>query len=261
MGLLPTVQKTNKEVTMQRYFVKQMPQDKLVELPTDAAHHFVRVMRATSGSQCEVVLPDQRVFQAELVKEDPATVKLVQQLDTKPELPVQVVLACGLPKTKGKPELIVQKGTELGASRIVFFDAQRSISQWRANKVAKKLDHLQKIAHAAAEQSHRTEIPQVAYYDSLTNCLDHEQTDYKIVAYEESAKQGEHAQLVQTLKQIQANQSLLAVFGPEGGLTEDEVQMMAKRGIEAAGLGPRILRTETAPLYFLACVSYQLELN
>lgn len=246
---------------MQRYFVNQMPQDETLTLPKDAAHHFLKVMRAQAGSQCEVVLPDQRVFLAQLIKTEPAMVKLTKQIVTHPELPIHVVLACGLPKTKGKPELIVQKGTELGADRIVFFSAERSISQWRPNKVAKKLDHLQGIAHAAAEQSHRTKVPLVKYYDSLSSLLDNEHTDMSLVAWEESAKQGEHAQLVQTLHAIQDDQSLLAIFGPEGGLSSTEVKQMEDYGVKAAGLGPRILRTETAPLYFLACVSYQLELD
>lgn len=246
---------------MQRYFVDSLPQDGKLTLPKDVSHHFVRVMRATSGSRCEVVLPDQRVFVAQLNSQEPAVVELLNQLDTDPELPVKVTLACGLPKTKGKPELIVQKATELGADRIAFFAAQWSISQWRGNKVEKKLMHLQNIAHAAAEQSHRTKIPEVLYYDSLDKMLEKEPADQRIVAWEESAKQGEHAQLVQTLNTLQKGQSLLAIFGPEGGLSEDEVTRMQKQGVKAAGLGPRILRTETAPLYFLACVSYQLELD
>lgn len=246
---------------MQRYFVDKMPAEKQVKLPTDAAHHFMRVMRAKTGDQCEVVLPDQRAFKARLIDSETATVELAEQISQNPELPVKVVLACGLPKTKGKPELIVQKGTELGADRIVFFAAERSISQWKGNKVAKKLAHLQKIAHAAAEQSHRTQIPVVTYYDSVDTLLKEEPADSRLVAWEESAKQGEHAQLVQTLTQMKKGQRLLAIFGPEGGLSQAEVEQMENSGVKAAGLGPRILRTETAPLYFLACVSYQLELD
>lgn len=246
---------------MQQYFVDEMPKNNQVQLPADAAHHFVRVMRAIVGSECEVVLPDHRVFKAQLVDRDTAKLALVNQIDRQPELPVNVILACGLPKTKGKPELIVQKGTELGADKIIFFAAKRSISQWRDNKLAKKLAHLQKIAHAAAEQSHRTKIPEIGYDNSLDALLKHEPADFRLVAWEESAKQGEHAQLVQTLRQIKKGQSLLAIFGPEGGISQSEIDYMTSNQVKAAGLGPRILRTETAPLYFLACVSYQLELD
>lgn len=95
---------------MQQYFVDEMPEAKQVKLPTDAAHHFIHVMRAKIGDQCEVVLPDQRSFKAQLTDTESATVELTEAIRQNPELPVKVVLACGLPKTKGKPELIVQKG-------------------------------------------------------------------------------------------------------------------------------------------------------
>ena len=67
--------------------------------------------------------------------------------------------------------------------------------------------------------------------------------------------------MTQSLTSLQAGQRILALFGPEGGLTSQEVAAMTAAGFQAVGLGPRILRTETAPLYFLAATSYQLELQ
>ena len=85
--------------------------------------------------------------------------------------------------------------------------------------------------------------------------------DVRIVAWEESAKEGESSQLVKQFERLQAGQSCLGIFGPEGGLTPDEVDQMQAAGVVAAGLGPRILRAETAPLYFLAALSTELELH
>jgi 16S rRNA (uracil1498-N3)-methyltransferase len=59
---------------------------------------------------------------------------------------------------------------------------------------------------------------------------------------------------------MENGQSLLFVFGPEGGLTEEEVRLLKENGFSICGLGPRILRTETAPLYSLAAISYHFEL-
>ena len=182
-------------------------------------------------TEIEVALNDQKVYLAKVVELNPATIELKADLGTDAELPVKVILACGLPKTKEKPELIVQKATEMGADRIVFFAAQRSISRWNPQKQAKKIERLQKIANAAAEQSHRNHQPEVVY-----------------------------ANLAKTLRQLRPGQKLLAIFGPEGGLSEAEIEQMQAQGVVPAGLGPRILRTETAPLYLLAAVSYQLEL-
>lgn len=246
---------------MQRYFLpEQTATDTPLVLPATVAHHLVTVLRAQVGTAVEVVLADHQAYQAEVVALTPATITLTAPLTSQVELPVTVTLACGLPKTKEKPELIVQKGTELGAHHFIFFESERSVSHWDAKKVAKKLDRLQKIALGAAEQSHRTWLPTVEYRPNLAAVLQ-EPADQRLVAWEESAKQGEAAALTQSLTSLQASQRILALFGPEGGLTSAEVAAMTAAGFQAVGLGPRILRTETAPLYFLAATSYQLELQ
>ena len=81
-----------------------------------------------------------------------------------------------------------------------------------------------------------------------------------MIAYEQEAKQNEKSVLSRTLQNIEVGSSVLVVFGPEGGLTTSEVDTLSNAGFVACGLGPRILRTETAPLYLLSAVSYQLEL-
>lgn len=172
-----------------------------------------------------------------------------------------MTVACGIPKTTSKLEIITQKATELGAFQIVFFDAKRSVSRWNQKKRVKKISHLQKIANSASEQSHRNVQPKVLYGGSLSQLLANFTADQKVVAWEESAKQGEKSRLVQVMSKLQSGQSLLAIFGPEGGLTSDEVETMGQTGVTAVGLGPRILRTETAPLYFLAAVSALSELG
>lgn len=245
---------------MQRYFINQSAGQTELELPKEVAHHLITVMRAQIGSQVEVVLSNHRVYLATVTTTAPVRVRIVKDLDRDSELPLRVTLLCGLPKTKEKPEMIVQKATELGADKIVFFESARSISHWAKQKQGKKLARLQKIADGAAEQSHRNRQPQVAYSSDLRTALADNPADRRVVAWEESAKQGETSALHQLLTQMTPGQSLVAVFGPEGGLTSQEVEQMQAAGVVPVGLGPRILRTETAPLYFLAAVSYASEL-
>lgn len=245
---------------MQHYFMTDCePNQHHFDLPADIRHHLLTVLRAKAGNHFEIVLADHQTYLAELLSEGQA--KIIKKLKRQSELPVHVVLACGVPKTKDKPELIVQKGTEMGASQIIFFDAQRSISYWKGNKRERKLQRLQKIAQGAAEQSHRNYVPTVAYAKNWQEAVALAKADESLVAWEESAKKGEEAKLAQELKNLRPGQRLLAIFGPEGGLSADEVDVMQEDGITAVGLGPRILRTETAPLYLMAAVSYQLELT
>lgn len=245
---------------MQRYFIDEPTGQTQIDLPKDIAHHLMTVLRAQVGSKVEVVLADHRVYLAKVITVSPARVRIIKALNQNSELPLKVTLLCGLPKTKEKPEMIVQKATELGASRIAFFEAARSVSHWAKNKQVKKLARLQKIADGAAEQSHRNYQPVVVYYPSLTAALAENPADQRVVAWEESAKQGEASALHRLLSKMVAGQSLVAVFGPEGGLTAQEVAQMQSANVTPVGLGPRILRTETAPLYFLAAVSYACEL-
>lgn len=246
---------------MQRYFLDSQPTSEPLTLPKAVGHHLTTVLRAQPGTQVELVLGDHQVYLAEVVATVPETkVKLVKALGSNSELPVNITLLCGLPKTKEKPELIVQKATELGANRIAFFEAERSISHWAPNKRERKVSRLQKIADAAAEQSHRNYQPRVAYYNNLTAALTANPADFRLVAWEESAKQGETAAFAQVMTKVKPGQDLVAIFGPEGGLTEGEIDQMEECGVIPVGLGPRILRTETAPLYFLAASSYALEL-
>lgn len=247
---------------MQRYFVKEdRPSNGLLHLPKDTAHHFITVMRAENGSQCEIVLANHQAYLAELTDLDTAEVKIVKPLPTNAELPLEVTIACGVPKTKDKPEIIVQKGTELGADHFIFFESERSISRWMGKKQQKKIDRLQKIAQGAAEQSHRNRIPDVRYVSTLSQLLDQSDADRQVVAWEESAKQGETSKLAQLLHQTHPHEKWLAIFGPEGGLSESEVRQMTDHNVIPVGLGPRILRAETAPLYFMSAISYAIELS
>ena len=159
-------------------------------------------------------------------------------------------------------EFITQKVTELGASAIWAFPADWSVAKWDGKKLAKKSEKLEKIAQGAAEQSKRNLIPEIRFFDKKVDFLA-ALTDFDriIVAYEESAKEGESAALVRALSGLGVGAKVLFIFGPEGGLSPEEIVAFGQAGAVSAGLGPRILRAETAPLYALTAVSVLSELN
>lgn len=249
---------------MQRYFLTtKQTLTQPFDLDQQTAHHLVTVLRAEVGTQAEFVQPDQQAYlgHVSLIQGNQAQVVLDQRLAKSSEMPVKLIIACGLPKGE-KTQLIVQKATELGVFKIIFFAAKRSVARWPLAKRNRKLARLQQIAQSAAEQSHRNLIPCVTYVDSLAALLSETSTKTsRIVAWEESAKQNEQSQLATTFGNLRPNDSLLTIFGPEGGLTVDEVSQMQQHQVQPTGLGPRILRTETAPLYLLAAASYYFELE
>lgn len=247
---------------MQRYFLEESFTGSRFFLSGEDLHHITRVMRMKEGDHIVCVLPDGRSAVcaiAEITGERIAA-DIVEWEEGSAELPVRVAIASGLPKGD-KLEWIIQKGTELGAHEFVPFIAARSIVKWDERKAEKKVERWQKIAKEAAEQSHRSQQPQVFHPKSLNQLLERSREyTHKLIAFEEEAKQGEAAILAQTLGSIKAGESILIAFGPEGGFSNEEVELFQSRGFLPCGLGPRILRTETAPLYVLAAVSYHLEL-
>ncbi|MDT2521936.1 16S rRNA (uracil(1498)-N(3))-methyltransferase [Enterococcus raffinosus] len=246
---------------MQRYFIDQAYQS-IVEISGEPHHHMSRVMRMSVDDQVFLVFNDQTAIKAKIVAIDSDHVRLeeVEKEKMQRELPIQITVASGFPKGE-KLELIVQKGTELGAHDFVAFPGESSVAKWDAKKQKKKQQRLTKIAQEAAEQSHRQALPTVRFASEKELIASFSEYDAVLIAYEESAKQGEQAQLVQTFQQMTAGEKLLVVFGPEGGLTPKEIEKFQVAGAKLCGLGPRILRTETAPFYLLSAASFYFELQ
>ncbi|HEO8418587.1 16S rRNA (uracil(1498)-N(3))-methyltransferase [Niallia sp. FSL W8-0635] len=245
---------------MQRYFAKNEEDTFIIQ--EDDYHHIVRVMRMDIDDEIYCVNDNQQVARCTIanISENEVTAKVLQWIEGEIELPVSVSIVSGMPKGD-KLEWIIQKGTELGAYKFIPFIAARSVVKWDEKKGGKKLVRWNKIAKEAAEQSHRTLIPEVSAPIDIKQLIRlAEDYDVKLVAYEEEAREGESSMLTKSLKSMTKGQSILAVFGPEGGLNESEVALLKDYGFITCGLGPRILRTETAPLYLLSAVSYHFEL-
>jgi 16S rRNA (uracil1498-N3)-methyltransferase len=248
---------------MQRYFVSNDQRtDVGVTITGEDARHISRVMRMKPGEPILVCDKAGQTFLCEIQEIYETNVRCLirETIEEKSELPIKVTLVQGLPKGD-KLEFVVQKGTELGAAGFLPFESERAIVKWDTSKVQKKLERLRKIAKEAAEQSQRSTIPIINEPLRLDALIAFSQSfTHKMVAYEEEAKQGEVKRFASLLSTIKEGQSLLVVLGPEGGLTAEEVNKLQQAGFVLAGLGPRILRTETAPLYVLSAVSYQFEL-
>ena len=246
---------------MQQYFLNQNCPEVGATFSLEKAdsHHLFTVMRAQAEEKVQVVFSDQTLTLAQ-VNGDQATLILLETLARTVELPLGVTIAVGLPKSD-KLEFITQKTTELGAQAILAYPAQWSVTKLDAKKAAKKQERLQKIAKGAAEQSKRLMIPKTEILSNLKALTDQfDRYDQVLIAYEESAKAGETATFVDRLSQLQAGQNLLVIFGPEGGVSPEEIENFTQLGAVKIGLGPRIMRAETAPLYVLSAISFYTEL-
>ncbi len=246
---------------MQQYFVNgRAPQGLFQIKDKDTAKHMFSVMRLQADDQIVLVFDDGIKRLARVVDSQSQSVEIIEELADNVELPVSVTIAMGFPKGD-KLEFVAQKATELGMAALWAFPADWSVVKWDGKKLAKKAEKLEKIAQGAAEQSKRNVIPQVKLFEKKAAFLaELEQFDKIFVAYEESAKEGETAVLARELSQMKSGEKILFIFGPEGGISPEEIEAFESKGGLKIGLGPRIMRAETAPLYALSSTSYALEL-
>jgi 16S rRNA (uracil1498-N3)-methyltransferase len=246
---------------MQRYFVaKEQLQDRKAVIVGDDAHHIRRVMRLKPGDRVIVSDGAGRDCLAEIVATagDEVTLSIIREQEADGEPAVEVWIAQSLPKGD-KMDTVIQKCTELGASRFLPFTSARTVVQYDAKKEAKRLERWMKIAKEAAEQAHRSKIPTVdapRTWEELLAMLP--RAGAAFLCYEQEQGHG-LGQALRRYRETGAEQAapIMLIVGPEGGFDPAEVASCLQAGARAISLGRRILRTETAAVVGLACILYE----
>ncbi len=178
------------------------------------------------------------------------------------ELPVKINLYQGLAKSD-KMEYIIEKAVELGVSSIIPLATTNAVVKLDKDdkKYKNKLDRYNKISKSAAEQSKRHIIPEVCEPVTIKETIENIKDDYNIVFYENAKNIDYTRKAINEIKNVGANseRSINIFIGPEGGFTDDEIEMMTNVGFKVLTLGSRILRTETAALNALSIFMYEFE--
>ena len=244
---------------MQQYFLnEELNVESTYELSKDDSNHIVRIMRKKINDKVYVVFNNEIKYICNIIDNnvDKVLITPYEQVDGSNELTTKITVAIP-PLKNDKIEYLIQKLTELGVSNIVLFNSERNIAKIKKDKVDSKLNRWNKIIKEAAEQSKRNIIPDITYVDSLKELiLFSENYDYKVVAYEKESVNEDNVNFKRLLNSDLNNKNVIAVFGSEGGLSEQEIDNLLDGNFEVIGLGKRILRAEMAPLYFVSCVSY-----
>ena len=215
-------------------------------------------MRKKISDKIYVVFNDEIKYICNIVNDniEGVIVKPYEEVIGSNELLTKITVAIP-PLKNDKTEYLIQKLTELGVSNIVLFNSERNIAKIKKDKVDAKLKRWQKIIKEAAEQSKRNLIPDIIYINNFENLIEYSKSqDYKMVAYEKESINEDNYNLKKLLNGPLDNKSVIAVFGSEGGLSEKEIDTLTSSEFDVISLGKRILRAETAPLYFTSCVAY-----
>ncbi len=253
---------------MPRFFVPtaqfaQTPDGLIVTITGEDAHHISRSLRMAVGEKivvCPADGPDcGRVEHlCVLTRFDGVTVDaLVEQTSPcRAEPPYAARLYVALSKAD-KLETVIQKAVECGASEIIPFVSARCIVRPGDGEEKKQLRR-QRIAAEAAKQCGRGRIPRVALPLSYSDMLrEAAEADLPLFCYEDERA----LTLPDAISACtQPVRTLSLVVGAEGGFSPEEAEAARAAGLRPVGLGARILRCETAPVFALACLSYALEL-
>ncbi|MCQ2743006.1 MAG: 16S rRNA (uracil(1498)-N(3))-methyltransferase [Bacilli bacterium] len=233
---------------MQRYF--GTIQDKKAFLKESDVHHLVDVVRIKKGENIEVV-DEGETFLCKIEATSPLSIEVVNLIEENREPDNQITLAFAILKGDHN-DLIVEKGTELGASTFIPFVSERTVIKVNKGEEDNRLRRLRKIVSSSSQQCRRTNVPEVKDYMSLKEVLDLE-FDEKLLAYENLA--GESCTLLEKASSIEKGKRILIVIGPEGGFSPKEADLAASKGFAFVSLGRRILRAETACFASLSILS------
>ncbi|MDR0634895.1 MAG: 16S rRNA (uracil(1498)-N(3))-methyltransferase [Azoarcus sp.] len=227
------------------YFPDPLPHAGEVAFPAPAAHHALKVLRLAPGDP--VALFDgsggelRAVFD---VRGRKAYAMDGQWVAADRESPLALVLAQAL-VSADKMDWAIQKAVELGAVGIIPLRAARSVLRLDGERADKKREHWLQVVIAACEQCGRNRLPFVAPAQRLADYLDARDEAMRLILVPGGAR-------LATIRPGATPVHLLV--GPEGGWSEDEQALCLRAGCRAVGLGPRILRAETAGLAAIAAL-------
>ena len=218
------------------------------ELPEAQAHYIGRVLRHAAGDAVQLFDGSGQEYLGELIEvgKKAVRVELREQLAGQAESPLRIHLGQGLSRGE-RMDWAIQKATELGVSEITPIVSERCEVRLKDERADKRLAHWRQVAISACEQCGRSVLPVIHAPVTLAEWQAHVQAELKLVLHPVAAPLESHAR----------PHSLAFLIGPEGGLSEAEVEQAKAAGFHAARLGPRVLRTETAPVVALA-VAQQL---
>lgn len=230
---------------MQRYFIKN--KDMLLE--ESDIRHIKKVMRMNINDKIEVVY-NNKLHICEITSLEPFNIKVIEKLDEDKKTKIELTVAVALVKEQ-KMDLILQKLTELGVSRIIPVSMERSIVKLDKERFKKKKLRWESICKEASEQSKRTNIPIIEDIKSIKD-LTKEDADLKLVA---STKEKEKL-LNYYLQSIEDCAKIIMVIGPEGGISDREEDILVSNGYNRVSFGNLIFRVETATIYVASIINY-----
>lgn len=239
---------------MHRFFANETIVDRSVKLYGDDYNHINKVLRISENEKVEVVV-DRKLYIGNIkIYKDYILVFNLESVVDNTESDIRIHLLQCLVKGE-KMDFIIQKAVELGVYDITLIDSKRCVVKFDSKKGNKKIDRFQKISYESAKQSKRLIIPKVKDVIPLKNIMEYVSDNLLLVAYEED-KRVSLRESILNFKNTD-KKDIYILIGSEGGFEREEIEWLVERGAVSVGLGPRILRAETAGINLISILQYE----
>ena len=232
-----------------RHYIKGIPlNEECFSLDRDTSHYLVNVLRAKAKQQLKIFDGCGNEYLAEISSLDKKQTRLLllEKIPANPESKLSLSLGIGMSKGE-RMDWLIQKSTELGIQRITPLLTERTEVKMKPERLGKKILHWQKIIISACEQCQRSTLPILDEPQPVAQWVEGQGAELKFVLHHRSKE------ALQAEKPVS---SIALLVGPEGGLSEAEIQHAETIDFKPLRLGPRVLRTETAPLAALSVLQY-----
>jgi len=231
--------------------------DRLV-LDEEESHHAANVLRLQAGERATVFNGEGSSAAVEIASVSKRAVELkLLQASQSPAPACRITLGQAVPKGKNM-DLIVQKATELGAAAIAPLLTAHTVVQFDARDAGKKREKWQSVAIEASKQCGQNWLPAVLAPQSLDTLLPGQFDLLLIASLQPDARHPKDVLADYVHEKGQKPANVLVLIGPEGDFTPGEIDHAKAHGCRPITLGPIVLRTETAALYCLSVLNYEL---
>ena len=249
---------------MNTFFVKNSHlHSGIAKVVGDDFHHIKNVLRIKIDEEVYICDEDENKFIAKLaeIRDDMAVFDILGKVERVSELPVNITLYQGMPKSD-KLEQIIKESTQLGVFEIIPVNMEHSVVKLDNTSIDKKLERWQKIALEASKQSGRQKIPSISRVINFENIIENiGKYDIVLLLYELENSFTLKDAISKAKSSIDSIKNIAIIIGPEGGLSREEVNKLSSYdNLYTCTLGGRILRTELAPIMVLSNLVYEFEL-
>jgi len=205
-----------------------------------ASKHILHVLRLKLGSSLILFNGAGGEYNAELyaIDKQKAIIQVQEFVNKQSESPLKIHLAQGISRGE-KMDYTIQKAVELGVHKITPLFTERCNIKLSGERLQKRISHWQAIAISACEQSGRTYIPKIEYAKDLATWLNQDHSGLCLTLYHK---------VTQSIANLKPSSAINILIGPEGGLSDYEINLTTQHNFTPIHFGPRILRTETAAL-------------